>query len=771
MGLRDLNIDFTREHVALWDAVKKFVSEVWRPAAIELDKLADPQDVIKEGSLLWDVLRKTYELGYHGMFMPEELGGMDLDALSAALVTELMGWAAPDLAVSWGVCGTPFLWAMFSVDPEMQDLTRKYCADKEAKMTGCWAITEPDHGSDWILFEGEGSGNPAVAPQVRAVLDGDHYVINGQKAAWISNGSFAKYAALWLSLDPSQGMNAGGLAVIPLDLPGISRGKPLNKLGQRALNQGEIFFDNVRIPKKMMIASDPATFSFISNAQLALANGWMGLCFAGCAQAALEETIQYAHTRVQGGKEIYNHQGIKLKIFDMFASVEAARSLARRVAVYNKSLADQMQPPAVHYAMAAKVMSTETAFRVASQAIQVFGGYGLSKEYVIEKIFRDARASLIEDGVNDVLAIDAADRLARGKTTWVVTEGTAQAAAGPAGGEAVTWEDIKPMVRPEPGTVHMGVMKADPDKCTNCGLCLLNCPFRAWEMDENKIPKMKEEYDCFSCFNCMAACPAGAISIVDVYHVDKGFFVTDPLPLPVKSPLEPLDADGKPDEWTVIERTIFERRSVRNFKADPVPEPLIHRVLEAGRFAPSGGNCQPWKFIVVMNKELIKEMNEACYGVLSMLYTAYKNDAMVKGLVQIYAQDPKPGLFDPRIIEGGVGSIYRKNAPVFLDAPVVILLACDDRAIGGPQIQAGIAGQNMNLTALSLGLGFCWVGFSQVIEMVPELKQKLGLKDPWRINTAMVLGYPKFEQKAIVPREFRPVTWFREGASRPEVEK
>ena len=94
-------------------------------------------------------------------------------------------------------------------------------------------------------------------------------------------------------------------------------------------------------------------------------------------------------------------------------------------------------------------------------------------------------------------------------------------------------------------------------------------------------------------------------------------------------PDEPKDAEGKPDEWTVIERTIMERRSMRNFKEDPVPEPLIRRVLEAGRFAPSSGNCQCWKFIVVTDKAVIKEMNDACYGVLSMFYTAYKNDALV----------------------------------------------------------------------------------------------------------------------------------------------
>lgn len=333
------------------------------------------------------------------------------DPLASALLTEEMGYAAPGLAVSWAVNGSPINYAMLSPDPEAQALVRDYCADTEVKITGCWAITEPDHGSDWIHFEGENAQNPACAGQVRAVLDGDEYVINGQKAAWVSNGTFASHSSLFLTLDASKGQEGGGIAAIPLDLPGVSRGKPLEKIGQRDLNQGEIFFDNVRVPKSMMVVQDPATYTVAINGQLAGANMWMGCIFCGTAHSAYDEALNYARERIQGGRPIIEHQNIKLKLFDMFTSVEAARSLSRRVWIYNTTQRGAMQPQALEYSIASKILATETSFRVASQAIQIFGGNGLSREYVIEKIFRDARASMIEDGVNETLALLGSNRL------------------------------------------------------------------------------------------------------------------------------------------------------------------------------------------------------------------------------------------------------------------------------------------------------------------------------------------------------------------------
>ena len=333
-----------------------------------------------------------------------------------------------------------------------------------------------------------------------------------------------------------------------------------------------------------------------------------------------------------------------------------------------------------------------------------------------------------------------------------------------------TWENLKPIFRPE--NVHMGKLKADQEKCNHCGLCIENCLFRSWEMDENNVPRMKENWACFSCFNCMVACPVNAISIVEPYHVDSGFYATLPHPLPVKMPLEPRDAEGNPDKWNAIERVVFTRRSVRNFKDTPVPESIIRRVLEAGRFAPSGGNSQPWKFIVITNKALIDEMNEAAFDILNKLYTIYMDDEAVKNLALQYEANPTPGSWDPRIILGGIGTnVVERINPVLLGAPVVILIAADSRAIGGPQMQVGICGQNMVLVAHSLGIKATWVGFVSAVNGVPSIMEKLGLRDPFSITTSVVLGYPRFKQEGVVPRQFRPITWFREGHKGPEIEE
>jgi alkylation response protein AidB-like acyl-CoA dehydrogenase len=193
--------------------------------------------------------------------------------------------------------------------------------------------------------------------------------------------------------------------VVPLNEGGVKKGKPTDKIGQRALNQGEIFFDELKVPADAMVVP-PEMYRAAADRVLCLANGGMGTTFVGCARAALELAVEYAKNRVQGDVPIFTHQSVKSRLFKMYQKVEAARALNQRVQRINAT----REVPILEMAIASKVTSTQAAFDVASEALQVFGGAGISRDCPIEKIFRDARISMIEDGCNEVLGLVAASR-------------------------------------------------------------------------------------------------------------------------------------------------------------------------------------------------------------------------------------------------------------------------------------------------------------------------------------------------------------------------
>jgi alkylation response protein AidB-like acyl-CoA dehydrogenase len=401
MALTDIEVNLSDEAREIRDTAHKFAEELMRPAGAELDKLADPADVIAPGSPLWTVFEKYRELGFDVLDSTEsELGPVEAARLRC-LINEELGWGDSGLAISLGVSG---MHRIFSRMSGREDLIERYCSP-DSKDIGCWAVTEPDHGSDSLAFDQPHFADGTLRANCIATKEGNEYVIRGQKAAWVSNGTIATVAALFCTIDPSRGFQGGGVAIVPLDLPGVSQGKPLDKLGQRALNQGEIFFDDVRIPEEYMVVGADA-YGFVVESVLTLANAAMGTFFVGVGRAALEHAIAYARERVQGGVPIFEHQSVKARLFKIFTQVEAARSLARRVSIYNTT-----QPQLVQYSIASKVFATNTAFEAASSALQIFGGNGLSREYPVEKLLRDARASMIEDGCNDLLSLVGAEKL------------------------------------------------------------------------------------------------------------------------------------------------------------------------------------------------------------------------------------------------------------------------------------------------------------------------------------------------------------------------
>ena len=400
MAMVDLEIGLSNEDIAVRETAHKFAKEVLRPAGVELDRMPDPSDVISPESVLWDVFEKYHQLGFDGLVADTEMDPI-AKARLMSIVNEELSWGDVGLAITLGLCGFHGPWVQQTGDA---DLIERFCAPDKPTI-GCWALTEPDHGSDTVTLTEDHFSDPSLKANCVARKEGDEYVITGQKAAWVSNATIADIAVVFCTLDQSQGFKGGAVLLVPLDLPGISRPRPLDKLGQRPLNQGEIFFDDVRIPSSYM-ALGPELYAVGLEMMLAHANAAMGQLFVGVASAACDHAIAYAKERIQGGVPIFEHQSVKSRLFRMFTKVEAARALARRVAAFNAAGA-----PQVHYSIATKVFCTNTAFEVASDALQIFGGNGLSREYPIEKLLRDARASLIEDGCNEVLSIVGASRL------------------------------------------------------------------------------------------------------------------------------------------------------------------------------------------------------------------------------------------------------------------------------------------------------------------------------------------------------------------------
>jgi alkylation response protein AidB-like acyl-CoA dehydrogenase len=398
MPVPNLDFDFSEDERQIREVAHRFAVEIMRPAGQALDKLT-PDEVISPDSIFWEVFSQYQQLGFSEL-------DPQMDPVAAArlrcIVGEEMGWGDAGLAIAFGAGNMPSMLAGIVEDTQLME---RFPPGE----IGCWAITEPGHGSDMIDFNDRSIavGGERGTPNCIARGEGDDYVISGQKSAWVSNGTIARSAALYCATETVDGRSGGGIFLVPLDLEGVSRGKPLHKIGQRALNQGEIFFDQVRIPARYMICG-PDEYSVMTDMTLCMANGGMGSCFVGTAQAALDLALDYARERVQGGVPIIEHQSVKARLFAMYRKVEAARALSRRVSLYNAG----SEMPALEAAIASKVTATRTAFEVASDALQIYGGAGISQEYPIEKIFRDARISMIEDGCNEVLGLVAADRLA-----------------------------------------------------------------------------------------------------------------------------------------------------------------------------------------------------------------------------------------------------------------------------------------------------------------------------------------------------------------------
>lgn len=405
VGLSGFDAAMSEEEQAAQHAMHRFAREVMRPLGREIDRLPAEQAYLP-GSPFWQFHRQALELGMG----PEATAGLPpaQAARIDGIVLEEMGWGDAGLAVSAGAGAMPMVMAAASGQQELIDL----CAGK----LGCWCATQPDRGSDGlILYPTERyPGSRANKGNLQATFTADEIVFNGQSSAWVSNGPVAQVALMDIVADYGQGFydehgnTFGCNVIVPLDLKGVSRGKPLEKIGKRALPQGEIYFDNVRVPRRFAIATQ-------DDYELKHAYAWahagtaMSHLAAGLARAAFEIALAYVHERRQGGALLAELQLTQYRLGGLGMKVEAIRSMARHVAHYTKC----SPRPHPYFTAAGKSYCCTELMTVVRESLHLLGGVGLTREFEIEKLLRDAQAMQIEDGENHVLQLHFGHLLSR----------------------------------------------------------------------------------------------------------------------------------------------------------------------------------------------------------------------------------------------------------------------------------------------------------------------------------------------------------------------
>lgn len=311
----------------------------------------------------------------------------------------------------------------------------------------------------------------------------------------------------------------------------------------------------------------------------------------------------------------------------------------------------------------------------------------------------------------------------------------------------------------------------DNDKCTGnkCRFCFETCPTGTirWDSKTGK-PYLSGvggfDNACINCYNCIAVCPTHSITMSGGYKVLDGRYKTVKEsalrpPMPFRNTKLPYNEIEK--ELTEVERVIYRRRSNRIFKDTPVPDELLHRIMEAGRYAPTAGNNMPFTFIAITDKKLIREIEVRSMQVLRWFKNLYLNPNFIKKIVgtlmsfvMIKQMDQRP--FFP------LDKSDRRDGNLFYGAPALLIMLMDQRGISDPNLDAGICAQNIVLAAHAIGLGTCYNGYAATaFGYLPGMRKRLGIKYPWKVVTTIAVGYAKVKTDHAVSRETVPVRWFK----------
>ncbi len=368
-----MDFKLSEEQEILREAIRDFAKNEIAPIAADMDA---------EAKFPRDVVMKLGELGFMGMMVPGEYGGSELDAVAYAIALEEIAKACASTSVTVSVQNS--LVCQPILDHGTEEQKKKYLTPlASGKKLGAFSLTEPDAGSD------------VANVQTTAVLEGDHYVVNGTKI-FVTTGGDADIILLFASTDRSLKHKGMSAFIVEKGFPGFSLGKKEEKMGMRASGTYELIFQDARIPKENLLGKEGGGMKI---ALMALDGGRIGIAAqaVGIAQAALEASIEYSKQRKQFGKAICEFQAIQWMLADMATETDAARLLVWRAA--------DLKDRGVRYtseAAMAKMFASETAMQTAIKAVQILGGYGYMKDYPVERNFRDAKLTEIYEGTSEI---------------------------------------------------------------------------------------------------------------------------------------------------------------------------------------------------------------------------------------------------------------------------------------------------------------------------------------------------------------------------------
>ncbi|HKV54028.1 MAG TPA: acyl-CoA dehydrogenase family protein [Candidatus Binataceae bacterium] len=368
-----MDLELTETQRAARDTARRFARERLERVGVEIDRShAFPTEAVAE----------LGRLGMLGVFIPQEYGGAGLDNVAYALVVEELSVECASTGVIVSAHSSLGSWPILGIGDETQ--RRKYLPKMATgEWLGCFALTEPQAGSD------------AAGQKTRAALDGDSYVINGTKN-FITNGPEAGVCILFANTAPDQGHHGISAFIVETSWPGFQVVRSEDKMGIHGAHSAQLSFSELRVPRQNLLAGEGEGFKV---AMKTLDGGRIGIAAqaVGIGRASLEASLKYAQERKTFGNPLASYQAIQWKLADMAVEVDAARLLMLQAA----ALKDKGLPCTKQSAMA-KLFAAETAMKAATEAVQIHGGYGYTKEFKVERYFRDAKITEIYEGTSEI---------------------------------------------------------------------------------------------------------------------------------------------------------------------------------------------------------------------------------------------------------------------------------------------------------------------------------------------------------------------------------